>query len=109
HRFDNENARHHRRAGKMSLKKLFVRGDVLDADDPLAGVDFQHAIDQQHRIAMRKDLHDVGDRQRRHRYLFFASRRFSIMSRRAYSRNSIAGLPITFVPSGMSWNTAAPP
>src|SRR5207237_8035044 len=99
---DNENGPHHRRAGKMSLKKLFIRGHVLDADDALARIDFQHAVDEQHRIAMRKDLHDVGDRQRGHRYLFFASRRFSIMSRRAYSRNSIAGLPITFVPSGMS-------
>ena len=51
----------------MSLKKLLVRGDVLQADDPLAVFDLENAVDQQHRIAMRQELHDFGDGE--HGYL----------------------------------------
>ena len=46
---------------KMPLKERLVDRDVLEADDALAFLDLEDAIDEQERIAVRQHLHDVFD------------------------------------------------
>src|SRR6185295_1177220 len=58
HGLDDEHSGHDRCAGEMTLKKLLVGGDILQTNDPLSFLDLKHAIDQQHRIAMRQEFHD---------------------------------------------------
>src|SRR6185503_3787098 len=55
-RFNYQNARHHRRARKVALKILFVDADLLDADDPRAGYEFDDPFDEQKRIAVREEF-----------------------------------------------------
>ena len=52
--FDHQNARHYRRAGKVTLKIFFVDADLFDADDAFARHEFDDAIDEEERIAMRQ-------------------------------------------------------
>src|SRR5262249_8443026 len=104
HRFHDQHTRHDRRAGEMSLEELLVRGHVLDADDLLSFLELEDAVDEQHRVAMRKNFHDLVDGE--HRYFLSFAARLSHASRRAKSRNGIAGLPITFVSDGTSLRTA---
>src|SRR5207302_10518384 len=108
HGFDDEDAGHDRIAGKVTLEKLLVGGDVFQSDDSRAvGIDLEDAIDQQHRIAMRQQLHDFGDSEDAH--FFSVLRRVIrriIASRRANWRNGIAGMPMTFSPSATSSSTA---
>src|SRR6185436_20274838 len=82
-------------------EELLVRRHVLDTDDPLF-LDLEDAVDQQHRIAMRQELHDLGDVH----HVFFLVRRRSAPSRRANSRNGTAGMPMTFASSGTSSSAA---
>ena len=49
---DHQHARHHRRAGKMPLKEIFVDGDVLDRHDPAAGLMLGDGVDQRRGIAI---------------------------------------------------------
>ena len=42
----------------MPDKKGLVDGDVLDGDNPLFALQFQNAVDQQKRIAVRQNLQD---------------------------------------------------
>ena len=44
HRFDNKNARHHRRTWKMTLEKLLIKTDVLYSFYPSAAFDFNYLI-----------------------------------------------------------------
>ena len=104
HRFDDQHARHHRRAGKMSLKKLLVRRHVFQSDDARPRIELEDPIDEQHRIAMRQQFENVLNGQ--HVYDFFLVSRRNVASRRANSRNGTAGIPITFVSSGTSSSTA---
>ena len=67
HGLDDQHARHDRVTREVSLEELFVRGDVLQTDDPLPVFDLDNAIDQQHRVAMRQEFHDFGDGE--HGYL----------------------------------------
>src|SRR5688572_15355704 len=65
HGLHDQDARHHRRAGKVSLEKLLVRGHVLQTGDLLAILgDLEDPVDQQHRIAMRQVFHDLDDGHR---------------------------------------------
>src|SRR5690606_8766602 len=48
-------------AGKMAGELGFIDGDVLDPDGALACLEIDHAVDQQHRIAMRDHFHDAKD------------------------------------------------
>src|SRR3954451_8161054 len=146
HRFDDQHAGHDRISGKVSLKELLVRRDVLQADDSLSVLDLEHAIDEQHRVAMRQQFHDFGNGEhfgfpssviqrpaKRGRrissyeasagtahleilrpsaraqddklVLFLLAILLSVASRLANSRNGIAGIPITFAPSGTSSST----
>src|SRR5947209_8551362 len=45
-RFDHQDARHHRGARKVALKKRFVDAYLLDADDPLERRQLDDPIDQ---------------------------------------------------------------
>jgi hypothetical protein len=42
----------------MSLKKIFVDGDVLDSHDPLLRFHFFDGVHQKERVAVRQDLLD---------------------------------------------------
>src|ERR1700726_4419622 len=55
HGFDDENAGHDGFTGKMSLKEIFVDGDVLDSDDVLPAFHFFDGVDEKKRIAVRED------------------------------------------------------
>src|SRR4051812_2897163 len=44
----------------MAGEELFVRGDVLERDDALAALELYDAINEQERIAVRQNRHDVG-------------------------------------------------
>ena len=57
--FYHQHTRHDRQAGKVSDKKRFIDGYVLDRDDALFALQFDHAIDQQQRIAMRQNLQNI--------------------------------------------------
>src|SRR2546421_5062020 len=54
HALNNQNAGHHRSSGKVPLKMRLVDRDILDRDDLLQPLHFQHAINHQERIAMRQ-------------------------------------------------------
>ena len=61
HRLDDQDARHDRRAGEMSLKIGLADADVLDADGALVGIHLDDAVDHQEGVAMRDHLHDPDD------------------------------------------------
>jgi hypothetical protein len=42
----------------MALEEGLVLGHILEAKDAMAGLDLEHAIDQQHRIAVGQDALD---------------------------------------------------
>ena len=42
--------------GEMALEERFVDGNVLDGDDTLAGLQLDHAVDQEEGVAMRQQL-----------------------------------------------------
>ena len=44
-----------RRARVVALEENVIERDVLDADGSRVAVHFQHAVHQQHRVAMRQD------------------------------------------------------
>ncbi len=60
-RFDDEHARHHRPAGKVTGEVRLVEADVLQRADALAAHALEHPIHQQERIAVRQPLHDAAD------------------------------------------------
>jgi hypothetical protein len=64
HRFENEHAGHDGMAGKVTLKMLFVGRHILHADAAMSRFQFDNAIDQQKRIAMRQNLADFLVAQR---------------------------------------------
>src|SRR5690606_1566499 len=45
----------------VALEERFVEGDVLDRAQALVRVEFDHAVDQQERIAVRQHPHDARD------------------------------------------------
>src|SRR5690606_33967252 len=47
--------------GKVPLKKGLVHRHILDGHDAFARNHLKHAIDQQHRIAMRQAVHDLSN------------------------------------------------
>ena len=49
----------------MPVEKRLIHGDILDADNPF-GFEFDDAIDQQKRVAMRQDLPDLVNIQNGH-------------------------------------------
>jgi len=55
---DDEDAGHHRRAGKVPLKEWFVNAHLLDADDTHARDQLDDAVDQQKWITMWEQLLD---------------------------------------------------
>jgi len=54
HRFDDKDAGHDRKIGKMASEEGFVGGDVFDAQDAF-GIHFEDSIDKQHGVTMRQD------------------------------------------------------
>src|SRR5690606_17336339 len=59
HGLDDKHSRHHRLLWKMPLEMRFVRRDVLDADRGIVAVDFNDAVDEQKRIAVRQQPHQA--------------------------------------------------
>src|ERR1700693_5524925 len=59
--FYNQHARHYGQPGKVSHKKGFVDGDILDGNNALPALQIQHAIDQEKGIAVRQDLQNLVD------------------------------------------------
>src|SRR5205085_2800299 len=51
---NHQNAGHYRRAGKVTLEIFFVDADLFNADDAFARHEFDDAIDEEERIAMRQ-------------------------------------------------------
>src|ERR1700680_4268470 len=64
HRLDHVHARQHRITRKMPLEKRFVDREVLVAYGAFERFEVGDAIDEEHRVAMRQDLHDLADRNR---------------------------------------------
>ena len=60
-RLEHQHAGHQRRAGKMSLEELFVDGDVLDRDEPPAGLVLGDRVDEQRRIPVAEPVEEDGD------------------------------------------------
>lgn len=54
HRLADEYPGHDRTFGKMPLKEILIKGDILYTDDLPIAVDLDDAIDEQKRITMRK-------------------------------------------------------
>src|SRR3954469_561250 len=61
HRFEHQNARHHRAVREVAHEVRFVDRDVLQRPNGLAGVDGKHAVHQQERVAVRQFLQDLVD------------------------------------------------
>ena len=53
----------------MAIKERFVDRDVLERDEPFVRVDLENTIDQEKRISMRKNPHDLGDSEFVHYFL----------------------------------------
>ena len=60
-RLEHQHAGHQRRARKMSLEELFVDGDVLDRDEPPAGVVLGDRVHEQRRIPVAEPVEEDGD------------------------------------------------
>ena len=60
-RLDHEHARHQRRAGKVPLEEIFVDGDVLDGDEPLAGLVLGDRVDERRRVPVAEPVDGFGD------------------------------------------------
>src|SRR6202034_2355171 len=58
-RFHNQHSRHDRQSREMPGKKRLVDSYILDSDDALLALQLQHAVNQEKRIAMRKDAQDL--------------------------------------------------
>jgi hypothetical protein len=58
YRFDNQDTGHYGFAWKMTLKEVFVNGDVLDSDDTLLWFHFFDGVDEKKGIAVRKNFLD---------------------------------------------------
>src|ERR1700686_591831 len=91
-RLDDKHPRHHRVAWKMSRKKRFADGDVLDRFDVLAGSALDNPVDEQKRRPMRQVSHDLLDIHRRHGHspflpALFSSNRSSVRTRVAKLRS----------------------
>src|SRR5579885_2875728 len=65
HRFDDKNAGHNGVIRKVSHRPRLISRDIIDADDALR-LQLKDAIDEQHRIAVRKDVADRIDVQQWH-------------------------------------------
>src|ERR1700719_1814178 len=89
-RLDNKDPRHHRVAWKMSLKKRFADGDVLDRFDVLPGSALDNLVDEQKRRPMRQVSHDLLDIHCRHGHSLFLPALFS--STRSSVRTRVAKL-----------------
>ena len=63
HRLDDHDAGHYRFLREMPLEELLAIGDVFDPDGALAGLDIDQPVDQQHRIPVRKEEHQLLDLQ----------------------------------------------
>ena len=60
-RLDDHDARHHGPVREMPGEERLVERDVLDGANALALRAFEHAVDEQERIAMRQLPHDAHD------------------------------------------------
>ena len=63
-RLDHEHTGHDRATGEVTGELRLVGGDLLDRHRALAGLELDHAVDEQERIPMRNDPHDVGRLER---------------------------------------------
>ena len=61
HRLDDEDAWHDRPSWPVPLKEWLVGAHILDRHDGLAGLNFEHAIDQQERVTVRQDIEDAAN------------------------------------------------
>jgi glutamate carboxypeptidase len=64
HGLNDQHTRHDGVAGKMSDEKGLVDRNILDGDDPLSTDEFDHAVDEQHRIAVRQQVEKLADTER---------------------------------------------
>ena len=53
----------------MAIEKGLVDADIFKGNDPFILIDLQHTIDQEKRIPMRKNPHDLGDSEFVHYFL----------------------------------------
>src|SRR6185437_8639254 len=61
HGLDHQHTRHDGMTGKMSLEERLVDGDVFDGDAALAGLEFNDAVNQEKRVAVREKTQDFLD------------------------------------------------
>ncbi len=73
-RLNHEHARHQRRAGKVSLEEIFVDGDVLDGDEPFAGLVLGHRIDERRRVPVAQPVDGFGNVRHRPNLIRFGVR-----------------------------------
>jgi hypothetical protein len=61
HAFDDQNTRHNGIAGKVTGKMRLAGSYILQANGGIVCINFDDAVHEQKRIAMRQQLHDVPD------------------------------------------------
>src|SRR5687767_7059962 len=61
HGFNGQYAGHDSRTWKMPIEKRLIDGDILERDDPFIRIDLDDAVDQEKRVSMRKNPHNLGD------------------------------------------------
>src|SRR5690606_3248204 len=120
HRLDDEHAGHDRLVRKMTLEVRLVHRHVLDADGRVVAIHLNDPVNQQKRVAVRQQPHQLGNidtfqrlgRVLYHRFYFpfrFPSAR---LRKAAISRNACrmgcAGDPAQRSPAGMSCITPLP-
>src|SRR5205809_927730 len=60
-RLDDHDARHHRIVREMPGKERLVHGDVLERENPLARLAFEHPVQEKHGIAVWQVFQDLSD------------------------------------------------
>lgn len=83
HGFTDERAGHDGFVGEMALEEGLVRRDALDADGVFQRVEFEDAVDEEHRIAVRQNFFDFIDVKLKHEGLLMRVKRFAALLRAA--------------------------
>jgi len=76
----------------MTIKERFVDADVLERNEPFVRIDLENTIDQEKRISMRKNPHDLGDSEFVH-YFLAGSAGFGSGAFGAVAAGAAAGFP----------------
>src|SRR5262249_35563198 len=69
HGFDDQNPGHDGDTGEMAVEKWLIDADVLQRNEPVRPVDLNDSVDQEKRVSMRNNPHDLGNSELVHYFL----------------------------------------